>query len=262
MFNTAQSAIRSAGDVLMKHFGAIQQEHIDSKQAFDFVTFADREAERILIEQLHAVFPDHSFYAEESQRAPAGGYRWIIDPLDGTTNYVHGVPHFAISVALEREGEIILGLIYDPTRDEMFRAEIGRGAFLNDAPISVSSISDPAVSLLATGFPFKQKQNLDAYLASFQALFQQVSGIRRIGSAALDLAYVACGRFEGYWELGLSPWDVAAGSLLVQEAGGRISDFSGGAQAVWHGNVVASNGALHAMMLQVTRDILLPGLKS
>ncbi len=262
MIETAIAAVHNAGDVLMKHFGAIRQEQIDSKQTFDFVTFVDREAERILIEELHAAFPDHSFYAEESQRAPAGGYRWIIDPLDGTTNYVHGVPHFAISVALEKEGQIILGLIYDPTRDEMFRAEIGRGAFLNDVPISVSSIRDPALSLLGTGFPFKQKQNLGAYLASFQALFEQVSGIRRIGSAALDLAYVACGRFEGFWELGLSPWDVAAGSLLVQEAGGRISDFSGGDQAIWNGNVVASNGALHPLMLQVTRELLLPGLKS
>ncbi len=258
----AITAVRRAGEVLMRHFGTIEAAQIDNKQAFDFVTYVDKKSETVLIDHLGAAFPDHAFYAEESQRARAGGYRWIIDPLDGTTNYIHGVANFSISVALEHERQIILGIVFDPCRDELFSAVKGGGAFLNGRAIRVSAVNHPALSLLGTGFPFKNKQHLDSYLASFSALFQQVSGIRRLGSAALDLAYVACGRFEGFWELGLSPWDVAAGALLVVEAGGMMSDFAGGDQEVWNGHVVASNGLLHPLLLAATRKYLSPEMLS
>ncbi|HOT95604.1 MAG TPA: inositol monophosphatase family protein [bacterium] len=254
----AIAAARAAAVVLMRHFGAIQREQIDLKGAADFVTFVDKSSEQLIIDRLSRAFPAHSFYAEESSRADGGGCRWIIDPLDGTTNYIHAIPVFSISIALEVEGEIQFGLVLDPVRDELFTAEKGDGATCNGAAIAVSATTEPGRSLLATGFPFKQKHHLDIYLEAFRALFLQVSGVRRLGSAALDLCYVACGRFEGYWEMGLSPWDAAAASLILTEAGGRISDFSGGDRAVWSGNVVASNGRLHEMMLQVTRRHLAP----
>ncbi|MBC7187998.1 MAG: inositol monophosphatase, partial [Calditrichaeota bacterium] len=185
-------------------------------------------------------------------RQDAGdGHRWIIDPLDGTTNFLHGYPMFSVSVAIEQAGQVIAGAIVDPVREELFLAERGRGAFLNGAPIRVSTISDPARCLLATGFPFRAKHLLELYLRSFSALFERVSGIRRAGSAALDLAYVACGRCEGFWELGLSPWDIAAGELLIEEAGGRVTDFTGAPSAVWKGNIVASNGHIHPLMMEV-----------
>jgi myo-inositol-1(or 4)-monophosphatase len=244
---------REAGALLLRHFRSIQKEQIDLKGAADFVTFVDKNSEKLIIDRLSAAFPDHTFYAEESSRSEGGGYRWIIDPLDGTTNYVHGIALFSISMALEVEGEIRFGLVLDPVHDELFTAVKGGGAWLNGERIGVSPTRDPALSLLATGFPFKQKHNLPHYLNAFQELFIQVSGIRRLGSAALDLCYVACGRFDGYWELGLSPWDAAAAALILQEAGGRYSDFIGGDQAIWSGNMVASNGHLHAMLLEVTR---------
>ena len=249
----AAAAARAAGRLLMDHFGTIEQNDVDRKGAADFVTFVDKSSERLIIERLSSAFPGHSFYAEESSRSAAGGWRWIIDPLDGTTNYIHGVPVFSIALALEHEGEILLGLVFDPVHDELFSAEKGDGARCNGEPIRVSLIRDPSLALLATGFPFKQKHNLGKFLASFEELFLQVSGIRRMGSAALDLCHVACGRFEGFWELGLAPWDVAAASLIVTEAGGRISDFRGGDKAIWSGNVVASNGHLHELLLAAAR---------
>jgi len=249
----AAAAARAAGRLLMDHFGAIEQKDVDRKGAADFVTFVDKGSERLIIERLGAAFPDHRFYAEESSRSEAGGWRWIIDPLDGTTNYIHGIPVFSIALALEHEGEIRFGLVFDPVHDELFTAEKSHGARCNGEPISVSLIRDPSLALLATGFPFKQKHNLGRFLASFEEIFLQVSGIRRMGSAALDLCHVACGRYEGFWELGLAPWDVAAASLIITEAGGRISDFRGGDEAIWGGNVVASNGHLHELLLAAAR---------
>ena len=256
----ASAAAREAAALLRQHYGRIGQEQIDLKGATDYVTFVDKSSERLIIDRLSAVFPEHRFYAEESSRDEAGGWRWIIDPLDGTTNYIHNIPVFSISMALERDGEIRFGLVYDPLRDEMFTAARGEGAFCNGAPIAVSRVSDPARALLATGFPFKRKEHLTIYLDAFAEIFRQVSGVRRMGSAAIDLCYVACGRFYGYWELGLSPWDAAAAALIVEEAGGRISDFAGGDQAIWSGNMVASNGLVHATMLSATRRHLAPVL--
>ncbi len=241
---------------LQRYFGQTTMAHATAKRPFDFVSAADRASEQAMTEFILAQFPGDSIYAEEQTRQEAGnGNRWIIDPLDGTTNFLHGYPMFSVSVAVEHAGEVVAAAIIDPLRDELFLAERGRGAYLNGAPIHVSPISEPCRSLLATGFPFRAKHLLEPYLQTFASLFAQVSGIRRAGSAALDLAYVACGRCEGFWELGLSPWDIAAGELLIQVAGGRVTDFAGAPSAVWKGNVIASNGHIHPLMLEVVTTV-------
>ncbi len=256
----AETAAREAGQFLLKYLGTLQAEDINQKGPFDFVTHIDHQAEKILADRIRAVFPQHKIFAEEDNKQAAGGFRWIIDPLDGTTNYVHGHPVFSISMALEYEGELILGVVYDPTRDELFAAQKGCGATLNGKRIGVSRISRPEMALLATGFPFRKKHLLPAYLQCFQHLFTQVSGIRRMGSAALDLCYVACGRVDGFWEIGLSPWDVAAGAVILKEAGGVITDF-GEDKAVWSGNVIASNGLIHDILKQSVTMHLLPAMR-
>ncbi len=255
MKETAIQAALEASKIIKSNLGKIQNTEVDLKRKFDFVTHVDRESETKIIEVIKTRFPEHKIFAEESTKDDHGGYRWIIDPLDGTTNYIHAFPVFAISIALEMEGEIILGLVLDPLRDEMFIAEKGRGATLNGRRIKVSRTSDLAVSLLTTGFPFRHKESLDLYLESFRRLFLQVSGIRRIGCVALDFCYLASGRCEGFWEIGLSPWDVAAGYLIIKEAGGMITDFSGGDAPIWTGNVVASNGLIHEHILKVAREV-------
>lgn len=254
MKKIAIEAAREAGKILMTHLGKLSSTQIDNKQKFDFVTVADKQSENKIIHLIHQVYPDHHFYAEESQKDEKGGYRWIIDPLDGTTNYIHGYPVFSVSIGLEYEGEMILGVVYDPTRNELFLAEKGKGATLNDIPIQVSSIEMPKLSLLTTGFPFRSKKYIDYYQQSFKDLFSKMSGIRRCGSVALDFCYLAAGRCDGFWEIGLSPWDVAAGYLIIKEAGGMITDFNGGDNAVWSGNVVASNGKLHDEILTTVQN--------
>jgi myo-inositol-1(or 4)-monophosphatase len=249
MKETAVLAAKEAARIIKKHLGKISQTNIDLKRKFDYVTQADRESEQKIIEVIRARYPDHKFYAEESIKDGPGGYRWLIDPLDGTTNYIHAYPIYSVSIALEHDGEVILGVVYDPTRDEMFIAEKGKGATLNGEPIKVSSIDDPAMSLVLTGFPFRSKKMVDLYLSSFKKIFARVSDIRRDGSAALDFCAIACGRADAFWEIGLSPWDVAAGYLMITEAGGRMTDFFGKKNPLWTGNVVASNGALHPWIL-------------
>lgn len=249
MRDTAIRAAKAASKIQLENLGKISAGQIDTKKQFDFVTFVDKTSESTIIETIRTEFPDHQFYGEESHKEEGGGHRWIIDPLDGTTNYIHGIPFFSISIALEVEHEIVLGVVYDPVRDEMFVAEKGKGTTLNDQPVRVSAITDPAVSLITTGFPFRAKEYIDIYQRSFKDILFQASGVRRMGSAALDFSYIACGRSEGFWEIKLGPWDVAAGSLLVREAGGVITDFSGGDEYIWTGNVVASNGHLHDMLL-------------
>jgi len=253
MKTVAIEAAHEAGKILMAHLGKLHATQIDNKQKFDFVTVVDKQSEKKIIDIIRAVYPDHHFYAEESQKDEQGGYRWIIDPLDGTTNYIHGYPVFSVSIGLEYEGEIILGVVFDPTRDELFVAEKGKGATLNDKPIHVSSIEMPKVSLLTTGFPFRSKKYIDYYQQSFKDLFSKMSGIRRCGSVALDFCYLAAGRCDGFWEIGLSPWDVAAGYLIIKEAGGVITDFAGGDNAVWSGNVVASNGKLQDEIIKIVQ---------
>jgi len=243
-----------AGEHILDNLGKISQSDIDTKQASDFVTRVDRESEQIIIDTVRKKFPDHHFLAEESERKDdTGEYRWIIDPLDGTTNFIHGYPVFSVSIALEVKGDIIVGLIYDPLRHEIFSAEKGKGAFLNGKPLKVSSAPDLTNSLITTGFPFRRKDLINPYLDLFKNIFYKVSDIRRAGSAALDLASLASGRCDCFFEIGLSPWDIAAGSILVKEAGGIITDFGGGTDYMLTGNIVAATPALHKeILMEVT----------
>jgi len=250
----AVKAALAAGVLLRRHLGKLQDKDIDTKKRFDYVTVVDKQSETLIVETIRRAFPKHKFFAEEIHRDERGGFRWIIDPLDGTTNFIHSVPAFAVSIGLELDQEIVLGVVYDPMRKELFVAEKGHGAFLNNQPMHVSAVCQPERCLLATGFPFRSQEHLDEYLLSFRKLVVRMSGIRRIGAVALDFAWLAAGRYEGFWEMGLSPWDAAAGSLLIQEAGGQFTDFSGGQEGVWTGNVVASNGLIHSELLQIIRE--------
>ncbi|HKY07260.1 MAG TPA: inositol monophosphatase family protein [Candidatus Binatia bacterium] len=224
----------------------------------DLVTSVDRAAEQRIVEILNKEFPDHAILAEEETTITGGvanGYRWIIDPLDGTTNFAHGYPQFSVSVALEYNNEIILGLVYDPLRHECFRAVKGQGAMLNGAAIRVSAVDELDKALLATGFPYDRRAHADFYLSFFRAFLTRSQGIRRAGSAALDLCYVASGRLDGFWELKLKPWDIAAGALMVAEAGGALSDFSGAEFSIWGNDTLASNGLIHDEMISTLKAV-------
>ncbi len=245
----AVAAARMGGEVLKNNLGALSETDISTKGSFDFVTRVDRESEEAVIGTIRESFPDHRFLAEETLKEEAGGYRWIIDPLDGTTNYIHGYPAFAVSVALEHEGEVVVGVVLDPLRDELFTAVKGGGAELNGSPIRVAPFTGLDRALIATGFPFRSKEMLDDYLRLFKRVFLKVSGIRRAGAAALDFAHLAAGRCDGFFELGLSPWDIAAGGLLITEAGGIVTDFGGGGDYLDSGNIVAGVPEVHTSLL-------------
>lgn len=253
--NVAWEAANVAGTLIRDNWQKPKQ--IDYKGAIDLVTTIDRDSERCIVEVLHRNFPEHSILAEEeTDRVGAKNhYRWIIDPLDGTTNFAHAYPQFCVSIALEHNGATILGLVYDPLRRECFRAVRGGGATLNGSPIHVSTTSELNHSLLATGFPYDQRDNADFYLTYFKAFMTRSQGIRRAGAAALDICYLACGRTDGFWELKLKPWDVAAGALIVQEAGGQLSDFAGHPFSITAGETLASNGLLHGEMLDVMHQL-------
>ncbi|MFP3870679.1 MAG: inositol monophosphatase family protein [Syntrophobacteria bacterium] len=252
----ARECVQKAGAVLLDYHKRLQSLDVRAKGRFDYVTEADLAAQEAIVRLIRRSHPDHDILAEESGAVPnQKASRWLVDPLDGTTNFIHGYPVFAVSVAFEHEGSIILGAVYDPCREELFFAEKGSGATLNDRPIVVSGRQRPAEALIATGFPFRDKAVLSRYLQGFARIFMKVSGMRRAGAAALDLAYVACGRCDGFWELGLSPWDIAAGELMVREAGGTISDFSGGKDHIWVGDVVAGNPALHCFLLGIVQSV-------
>ena len=252
--DTAWDAARAAGILILDNWQRPKQ--IDYKGAIDLVTSVDRESERIIVDILQRNFPDHGILAEEEtdRRGSQSRYLWIIDPLDGTTNFAHSYPQFCVSIALQYDGEILLGLVYDPIGDECFRAVQGQGATLNQAPIRSSAISELDKSLLATGFPYDRRENADFYLTFFKAFLTRSQGIRRNGSAALDLCYVACGRLDGFWELKLKPWDTAAGALIVKEAGGRLSDFAGKSFSIWGNETMASNGLIHDEMVRIPAD--------
>ena len=254
--NIAVRAARRAGNFIARSVEEIDRLDITTKSPNDFVSDVDRKAEQLIIETLREAFPDHSILAEESGEQGDGDFQWIIDPLDGTTNFLHGFPQFAVSIALRHKGRLEQAVVYDPTRQELFTASRGAGAQLNDRRLRVSNRKGLEGALLGTGFPFKQQQYLDAYLATFKALFPMTAGIRRPGSAALDLAYVAAGRLDGFWEIGLNPWDMAAGALIVQEAGGLVSDFGGGNAYLDTGNLVAGNPKVFKAMLQAIRPHL------
>jgi myo-inositol-1(or 4)-monophosphatase len=220
------------------------------------VTRVDRWSEAVIMQTIRDKFPSHLFLAEETlKQEDTGNYRWIIDPLDGTTNYIHGYPMFSVSIALEFKSEIILGVVFDPLRDELFHALKEKGAFLNNNRIAASAVDLLGNSLIATGFPFRKKEMIDLYLEAFKGIFSGVSDIRRAGSAAIDLAYIAAGRFEGFFELALSPWDIAAGSLLIREAGGAITDFGGGEEYLFTGNIVAGNKHVHPEILKIVKQV-------
>lgn len=252
--SAARSAARAAGRVLLRHFS--KPIRVDFKGDLNLVTEADREAEALIIKKLKNAFPRHGFLAEEGggrtvSGAPVPRYKWIIDPLDGTTNFAHHFPFFCVSIALEKDGEVILGLVLDPIRKELFFAEKGRGADLNGRPIRVSGAEKINESLLVTGFAYDLRQDMANNLDHFGRFVLRARGVRRTGSAALDLCYVASGRFDGFWEMKLSPWDTAAGALILAEAGGRVTTFSGGAYSIYLREILASNGRIHAEMVDV-----------
>lgn len=250
MLNIATRAARTAGDIIVRHMDRVQGLEVTTKGYNDFVTEVDRQAEDAIIRTIHKAYPHHAILAEESGRQGDDAYQWIIDPLDGTTNYLHGFPQFAVSIALMHKGVLEQGVVYDPLRQELFTATRGSGALLNDRRIRVSRQTKLEGALLGTGFPFKDQKRLEVYLATFKSLFPTTSGIRRAGSAALDLAYVACGRFDGFWEFGLREWDMAAGVLLVQEAGGLVSDINGGHDYLQSGNIAAGNPKIYKAILR------------
>lgn len=253
---TAISAARVAGGIILNHLGKLSADDISLKQVSDFVTRVDKESEAAIIKMIKERFPNHHILAEESiHEAGTGQYRWIIDPLDGTTNFIHQYPVFAVSIALEYRGEIIAGVIYEPLKNDLFTAGKGRGAFLNGRRIRVSAVTALEYSLVTTGFPFKKRQFIDPYLRLFKNVLLKVSDLRRAGSAAIDLAYLSCGRCEGFFEIGLSAWDIAAGSLIIREAGGIVTDFGGGGDYLHTGNIVAGNPAVHPVLLEEVREV-------
>jgi myo-inositol-1(or 4)-monophosphatase len=260
MNTIALRAARKAGELIVRASDQLDRVDVEAKSANDFVTEVDRAAEKEIIYHLSKAYPEHGFLAEESGASgnPDAEYRWIIDPLDGTTNFIRGIPHFAVSIACEYRGKIEHAVIVDPVRQEEFVASRGRGAQLNGRRIRVSKLPGLEGALLGTGIPFKSRQSehLEKYSQSLQSLAGQCAGIRRAGAASLDLAYVAAGRLDAFWEIGLAPWDIAAGELLVREAGGLVSDFKGDSHYMESGNIVCGNPKCFKAVLQVTRPLL------
>ncbi len=252
MLNFAIQTAREAGAILVDRMGRALQ--VSNKGDIDLVTEADLASEKLIIERIKSHYPRHAILAEESgasvELSGKSDWKWIIDPLDGTTNYAHGYPCFCVSIALERAGAIEIAVIYDPMRDEMFAAERGQGATLNGRRIRVSRVDDLNSAMLCTGFPYNVRERPN-FARDFANFTMEAQAVRRDGSAAIDLAYIACGRFDGFWEDGLRAWDVAAGLLLIEEAGGRVTNFSGGSLDIYTPKVLASNGLVHDAMMNV-----------
>ena len=258
MLNIAVRAARNAGKVIIRSFEQLDKVEVESKGTNDFVTSVDTAAEEAIIETIRKSYPEHTIIGEESGvlKGSDDDIQWIIDPLDGTTNFIKGIPHFAVSIAIKVKGKLDQAVVFDPIRGEIFTASRGKGAQLNGTRMRVKAHKDLSATILATGFPFKQKQHTNAYMAMLSSLFQKTSDIRRAGSAALDLAYVAAGRVDGFFEIGLKPWDTAAGELLVIEAGGLVTDFVGGHNHATSGNIVASSTRLQKEILKNIRPHL------
>ena len=261
MLNIAVKATRRAGNLIHRSADKIDHLTVTRKSHADFVSEVDRAAEQTIIQTLLDAYPDHAILAEESGSQGESEYLWIIDPLDGTTNFLHGLPQFAVSIALQHKGIITQAVVYDPVKNELFTATRGRGAFLNDKRIRVTRRVQLADSLIGTGFPYTRFEHMDAYMAIFRDLMQKTAGLRRPGSAALDLAWVATGRYDGFFETGLKPWDIAAGCLLITEAGGMVSDLHGSNTYLKTGHLCAGNPDIHAQLLKAIAPHLTAGLK-
>ncbi len=260
MVNIAVRAARNAGSIIARHVDRLDRIRVESKGLNDFVSDVDRMAEQEVIQVLQKAYPDHAIIGEETGRHGEADYRWIIDPLDGTTNFLHGLPHFAVSIALEHKGRLEVGVIYDPMRQELFSAARGEGASLDGRKLRMRPQKSFSGRLIGTGFPFRRPQHMDAYLNMFRGVSKRAADLRRAGSAALDLAYVAAGRLDGYWEIGLHPWDLAAGALLVREAGGVVGDFTGGENFMDSGNIVAGSPKLFHDLMQEVQSHCTPDL--
>lgn len=257
MLNVAVRAARAAGRIITRASHDLEKVRVASKQRNDFVTEVDQAAEKAIITTLQQAYPGHAFLAEESGHSTPQGevpvrdaeHLWIIDPLDGTTNFIHGLPQYAVSIALMQRGTVTQAVVYDPNRDELYTASKGRGAFLNDRRIRVSAASKLDGALVGTGFPFRRIEDLDRYLPILRAVMEKAAGVRRPGAAALDLAYVAAGRYDAFFEIGLMPWDVAAGSLLVSEAGGLVGSLSGDGDHIFSEQVLAGAPKVFSQMI-------------
>jgi myo-inositol-1(or 4)-monophosphatase len=255
MLSVAIEAAKEAGSFLKQSVGKVKNIEMKKDEERNLVSEIDKESEAMIIRRIKRRFPDHAILAEESGGTEASAeYKWIIDPLDGTTNFLHGLPIFSVTIGIEWKGEIVAGVVYDPNSDELFTAERGSGAYLNGKRLQVSPASRLINSLVVTGFPYNIADNPDHAVEHFEHFLMECQGIRRLGSAALDLSYVAAGRFDGFWEVSLNPWDMAAGILLVNEAGGRVTDFSGGPASIYNKQILASNAMIHESMLQVLRN--------
>jgi myo-inositol-1(or 4)-monophosphatase len=262
MLNIAVKAALRAGNLIHRSTDKIDHLTITRKSHADFVSEVDFAAEQSIIQTLRAAYPEHAILAEESGANGTSDFVWIIDPLDGTTNFLHGIPQFSVSIALQHKGIITQAVVYDPTKNELFTATRGAGAFLNNKRLRVSKRLHMADALIGTGFPYSNFDHMEAYLGIFKELMQQTSGLRRPGSAALDLAWTAAGRYDGFFETGLKIWDIAAGSLLITEAGGMVSNLSGTDTFLNSGHICAGNPNIHPMLLQVIEPYLTDALKA
>ncbi|MBV7315166.1 inositol-1-monophosphatase [Shewanella sp. NIFS-20-20] len=263
MLTIAVRAARAAGQTVMRAYHDSDKIEVSAKGMNDFVTNVDKEAESAIVYQIRKSYPDHTIVGEENgeNRGTNNDYIWIVDPLDGTNNFVKGIPHFAVSIALQIKGKTEVAVVYDPVRDELFSAVRGQGAKFNDRRIRVGQSNDLSSAIIATGFPFKARQHTESYFAMLGEVFNQCADIRRAGSAALDLAYVAAGRVEGYFELGLKPWDIAAGDLICREAGATVTDFTGGHNYLTSGNIVAGSPKVTSNLVKTFRPHLNEALK-
>lgn len=257
LLNIAVNAARQAGEIIVRHMDQVDRLKITAKNGHEYFSEVDVKAEQAIISTIRKAYPDHGIYAEESGLYESDSDSiWIIDPLDGTSNYLHGFPFFSVSIALKIKNRIEHGVVYDPLRHECFAASRGRGARVNDKRMRVSKQTQLSAALLGTGFHFREPGSAQKYLPTFEALYGKCAGVRRTGSAALDLAYLAAGRLDGFWEFGLRPWDIAAGSLLIREAGGLISDLQGGDDFLKHGDVVAGTPKVFKSLLQTISPAL------
>lgn len=256
LLNVMMGAARKAGRGMVRDFGEVEKLQVSMKGTSDFVSSADLKAEKTLRMELKKARPTFGFLLEEGGEVAGEdkSHRWIVDPIDGTTNFIHGIPHFAVSIGMERDGEIIAGVIYEPISDSMFHAEKGAGAYLNDWRLRVSGRRKLEESVFATGIPHNGRPGQDVFIKELTAVMTTSAGVRRFGAASLDLAYVAAGRCDGYWEAGIKPWDMAAGLVMVKEAGGYVSDFDGKTDMMTCGDIVAANDHLHKPLLKLLHD--------